>query len=256
MSALSSVIAHSMSSSERLLSSRLSLSRLLSAQLLRPDGVRSLFIITFGGADMVEAELEGANGKGESTGTAAPGSNSLKRFEQCARLLLTPPQGMPIDVYMPIILPRLLDILAPVIDSSSNVTPPPQEQMRAAGFVLTRISERHSELFMKAMHDRVYSKFQPSPAAATASDAEGNVASESRIMTSAAELDQAVSTLSSFLLFSEPSPTFFTLLFEPILPQLLTLYDKLHAQIPSAGKGKIRSIESGGQKDRLKSRGI
>ncbi|SPO21542.1 uncharacterized protein UTRI_01028_B [Ustilago trichophora] len=250
MSALSSVIAHSDVKLGAPSFVKSVSSRLLSAQLLRPDGVRSLFIITFGGADLAETELDGGQGQGQGTGTAAPGSNSLKRFEQCARLLLTPPQGMPIDVYMPIILPNLLDILAPILGTGSNVTPPPQEQMRAAGFVLTRISERHPDLFSKAMHDRVYTKFQPSPPAIASSKADAEP--ESVAVTSIEDLDHAISTLSSFLLFSEPSPTFFTLLFEPILPQLLTLYDFLHAPKRSAGKGKIRSLESGGSRDRLK----
>ncbi|SNX82716.1 uncharacterized protein MEPE_01422 [Melanopsichium pennsylvanicum] len=247
ISALSSVIAH--------LNAKLGApsfvksvsSRLLSAQLLRPDGVRSLLIITFGGADLAESELDGINAQSDATGTAAPGSNSLKRFEQCARLLLTPPRGMPTDVYLPIILPNLLDILAPIINSSLNITPPPQEQMRAAGFVLTRISERYPQLFYKAMDDRVYSKFRPSlPASNLGSE------SNSRIVTSTQDLDQAVSTLSSFLLFSEPSPTFFTILFQPVLPQLLTLYNVLSASARGTAKGKVTSLEYGGQRDRLK----
>ncbi|SPO22350.1 uncharacterized protein UTRI_01028 [Ustilago trichophora] len=250
MSALSSVIAHSDAKLGAPSFVKSVSSRLLSAQLLRPDGVRSLFIITFGGADLAETDLDGGKGQGEGTGNSEPGSNSLKRFEQCARLLLTPPQGMPIDVYMPIILPNLLDILAPNLDAGSNVTPPPQEQMRAAGFVLTRISERHPQLFSKTMHGRVYSKFQPSPPASASSNAEAEP--QPIVVTSTAELDHAISTLSSFLLFSEPSPIFFTLLFEPILPQLLTLYHFLNAPRRSAGKGKIRSLESGGSRDKLK----
>uniref|UniRef100_V5ELY2 RNA polymerase II assembly factor Rtp1 C-terminal domain-containing protein n=2 Tax=Kalmanozyma brasiliensis (strain GHG001) TaxID=1365824 RepID=V5ELY2_KALBG len=253
MSALSSVIAHSDAKLGAPSFVKAVSSRLLSAQLLRSEGVRSLFIITFGGADAAEtAEL---GGKDEGTGTAAPGTNSLKRFEQCARLLLTPPQGMPIDVYLPIILPNLLDILAPDLSTSSNITPPPQEQMRAAGFVLTRISERHPKLFSQTMHDRVYSKFRPSMQAAvetqqTRSSAETQ--SASTVVVSAADLESAISTLSSFLLFSEPSPTFFTTLFEPILPQLLTLYNFVHAKQGGTGKGKVRSLESGGHADRLK----
>ncbi|KAJ1019459.1 hypothetical protein NDA16_004576 [Ustilago loliicola] len=250
MSALSSVIAHSDAKLGAPSFVKAISSRLLSAQLLRPDGVRSLFIITFGGADLAHAaaELEDADGQRQNpSSTAEPGTNSLKRFQQCATLLLTPPQGMPIDVYMPIIFPNLLDILAPHLDPSSNITPPPQEQMRAAGFVLTRISERHPELFANAMHDRVYSKFRPSPPGPIK-----HTEDESMIVTSVQELDNAVLVLSSFLLFSEPSPTFFTVLFEPILPQLLTLYNVLQAAKQSSGNGKIRSLESGGQRDKLK----
>lgn len=252
MSALSSVIALSDAKLGAPSFVKAVSSRLLSAQLLRPEGVRSLFIITFGGSDLAEAAgLEDATGQNEGISTAVPGTNSLKRFEQCARLLLTPPQGMPVDVYMTIILPRLLDILAPNLDPSSNVTPPPQEQMRAAGFVLTRISERDPVLFSQALHERVYSKFCPS-VPATRSSAGTEAESDSVIVTSPEELDRAVSTLSSFLLFSEPSPTFFTLLFQSILPQLLTLYNMLSAPKQAAGKGKIRSLESGGARDRLK----
>lgn len=250
MSALSSVIAHSDAKLGAPSFVKTVSSRLLSAQLLRPDGVRSLFIITFGGSDLADAaaQLQDADGQRQNAAsTAEPGTNSLKRFEQCARLLLTPPQGMPIEVYMPVILPKLLDILAPIIDACSNITPPPQEQMRAAGFVLTRISERHPELFAKAMHERVYSKFRPSLPSTIE-----NTEDELTVVTSVEELDTAVGVLSSFLLFSEPSPTFFTVLFEPILPQLLTLYNVLHSPRQSAGKGKIRSLESGGQRDRLK----
>ena len=245
MSALSSVIVHSDSKRGAPCFIKAVSSRLLSAQLLRPDGVRSLFIITFGSSDLAEAAEEE-----NSTGSAAPGTNSLKRFEHCARLLLTPPQGMPVEVYMPIILPNLLDILAPDLSASSNLTPPPQEQMRAAGFVLTRISERHPELFSQAMHNRVYSKFCASTPGA---DALSKEESESTLVVSPEELDHAVSTLSSFLLFSEPSPTFFAALFEPILPQLLTLHHFIHTANRDAGKGKVRSLESGGHADRLKS---
>ncbi|UTT93579.1 hypothetical protein NDA17_001179 [Ustilago hordei] len=252
MSALSSVIAHSDAKLAAPSFVKAVSSRLLSAQLLRPDGVRSLFIITFGRADLADAaaELQDADGQRQTqNSTAEPGSNSLKRFEQCARLLLTTPQGMPLDVYMPIILPNILDILAPNLDPKSNITPPPQEQMRAAGFVLTRLSERHPQLFAKAMHDRVYSNFRPSlPSLGT------NMGTEhaSVVVTSVEELDSAVSVLSSFLLFSEPSPTFFTVLFEPILPQLLTLYNLLHSPKQGNGKGKVRSHEAGTQRDRLK----
>ncbi|SJX61416.1 uncharacterized protein SRS1_10470 [Sporisorium reilianum f. sp. reilianum] len=245
MSALSSVIAHSDAKLGAPSFVKAVSSRLLSAQLLRPDGVRSLFIITFGGSDLAEAgELEGQT-DAPGTGSAAPGTNSLKRLEHCARLLLTPPQGMPVDVYMPVILPNLLDILSPDLSASSTVTPPPQEQMRAAGFVLTRISERHAHLFSKAVHDRVYSKFSP-PTKIAAPE------SDSTVVTAPEHLDRAISTLSSFLLFSEPSPTFFTMLFKPILPQLLTLYNYLHAPKRHAGKGKVRSLEAGGHIDRLK----
>lgn len=254
MSALSTVIAHADSKLGAPSFVRAMSSRLLSAQLLRPDGVRSLFIITFGGADIADsaAQLER---RGEETGTAAPGTNSLKRFEQCAKLLLTPPQGMPIEDYLPIILPNLLDILAPNLSASSAITPPPQEQMRAAGFVLTRISERYPKLFLDAMHARVYSKFNPSAetaAPAHTSDTDANTASDSIVAVSPQDLDHAISTLSSFLLFSEPSPTFFTTLFEPILPQLLTLYDYLHVPQQTAGKAKVRSLESASHTDRLK----
>lgn len=251
MSALSSVIAHSDHQAATPSFVKSASSRFLSAQLLRPDGVRSLFIITFGGADLADSlEPNGADGKSEGTGTAPPGTNSLKRFEQCARLLLTPPLGMPVNVYMPIVLPNLFDILAPNLDPSSHITPPPQEQMRAAGFVLTRISERHPQLFASAVHDRVYSKFRPS--LPTSAEAAAGAELDPVIVTSSMDLDRAVSTLSSFLLFSEPSPIFFTALFEPILPQLLTLYGVLHAPKQPAGKGKVRSLEAGGQRDRLK----
>ncbi|KAJ9477418.1 Protein required for cell viability [Pseudozyma hubeiensis] len=254
MSALSSVIAHSAAKRGAPSFVKAVSSRLLSAQLLRPDGVRSLFIITFGGADAAEAAVE-LEGQSQETGTAAPGTNSLKRFEQCARLLLTPPQGMPAEVYLPIILPNLLDVLAPDLSASSNITPPPQEQMRAAGFVLTRISERHPTSFYDAMHDRVYSKFFPSTETAREAytvGASANAESDSIVAVSPEQLDRAISTLSSFLLFSEPSPTFLTTLFEPILPQLLTLHDHLQVPKQAVGKGKVRSVESAGQTDRLK----
>ncbi|GAK64961.1 uncharacterized protein PAN0_007d3177 [Moesziomyces antarcticus] len=258
MSALSSVISHSdaklgVPSFVKAISSRL-----LSAQLLRPDGVRSLLIITFGTGDLTEAaELNAADAQSTTphTGTQEPGSNSLKRFEQCARLLLTPPHGMPVDVYMPIILPNLLDVLAPHPNASVNLTPPPQEQMRAAGFVLTRISERHPALFASALQDRIYTHFSPAlpgTAAASASGGTADAQAESVVVTSSAELERAVATLSSFLLFSEPSPTFFTTLFDPVLPQLLTLYHFLCTPTSGAGKGKVRSVESGGHRDNFK----
>lgn len=257
MSALSSVISHSdaklgVPSFVKAISSRL-----LSAQLLRPDGVRSLLIITFGTGDLTEAaELNAADGQSTAphTGTQEPGSNSLKRFEQCARLLLTPPQGMPVDVYMPVILPNLLDVLAPHPNAAVTLTPPPQEQMRAAGFVLTRISERHPALFASALQDRVYAHLSPAlphAAAASTSGTTADARAESVVVASSAELERALATLSSFLLFSEPSPTFFTALFDPILPQLLTLYHLLCTPTSGTGKAKVRSVESGGQRDSL-----
>ncbi|PWZ03334.1 hypothetical protein BCV70DRAFT_197552 [Testicularia cyperi] len=243
MSALSSVSSYSDSSPGIPIFVRAMTNRLLAAQLLRPDGVRSLLMITFGNADP-----DGTIGSDNNEAQPGQGSGSLKKFQQSAQLLMTPPQGMPIDLYLPIILPNLIDVLAP--DPDTTATTPPQDLMRAAGFALTRISEQHAEAFQQALDQKVFAAFRPSSQPKETNHTQ-DMERGGPVTVDAKKLDRALSTLSSFLLFSEPSPTLYCALFEPILPQLITLHDYL-GQAKPGGKGKMRSDASASVLDRVK----
>lgn len=93
--------------------------RLLSAQLLRPDGVRALIVGALG-----SNSLDGEH------------DESLERLENVAKLLTTPPRDTPSNIYVARLVPSLLAI----IDTSSDAAQVPR---RAAAFTLVRLHEKY-----------------------------------------------------------------------------------------------------------------
>ena len=199
-------------------------SRLLSAQLLRPDGVRALLLVTLGTADSDRDAVDDDDDDDATGSTGVTGAkNVLQRYEHLARLLGTPPAGMPTEAYMSLIVPRLVDILDP--DPDTTITAPAPSHMRAAAFTLTRVSERNADMLYKELDTRVYSRFNPASGKGVP----------------AKQLTRALSLLSAFLLFAEPSPTFFDRLLSPLVPQLLSLRCFVLGAA-SGGKKKVRQM--------------
>ena len=93
--------------------------RLLSAQLLRPDGVRALIVGALG-----SNSLDGEH------------DESLERLESVAKLLTTPPKDTPPSTYVA----RLVPSLVTIIDASSDAAQVPR---RAAAFTLVRLHEKY-----------------------------------------------------------------------------------------------------------------
>ncbi|KAN0060999.1 hypothetical protein ACQY0O_006733 [Thecaphora frezii] len=230
ISMLSMILSHQSSKASAGLPTfvRSSASRLLSAQLLRPDGVRAVLIATLGGVDIDEDA-------GDSATTEGATKSTLQKYEHLARLLGTAPQGLDASTYLAMTLPRLFDIIDP--DPKTTVTAPSPSHMRAAAFALTRISEKHPGHFRTAAEVRIYKHFNPVPKGS--GDA---AAGDDQLLVSATDVARAVTLLSSLLLFAEPSPVFFDRLLASILPQLLSLCCFVQTTTKRSAKAKVRQI--------------
>ncbi|PWN52035.1 hypothetical protein IE53DRAFT_312848 [Violaceomyces palustris] len=213
---------------------RASASKLLSAQLLRPDGVRALFIVTLGGLDIDEASDfmdEGSDG----------GKDLLNKYENLSKLLLTPPQRMPGEVYFNIVIPKLVDIVDP--DPKTTITPPSPSHMRAASFVLTRLAEKQPDHLRATLQERIYSSFEPDLVPPPPNpNREAEVAWAVTVV-DPERLVRSISLLTTLLVLSEPSPDFFDFLYSPILAQLLSLYSFL-SKPSAAAVAKVQEFKS------------
>ncbi|KAJ7744466.1 hypothetical protein DFH07DRAFT_963690 [Mycena maculata] len=143
---------------------------LLSKQLLQPDGVRGLCAAVFGEeADDVP----------------------LEKIEHVARVLTTAPAGMPAEVYLSTITPRVLELLS---DRA------PQAYRRAAAFSVSRmLATPACPTVLTFLHPPFLSLAPPSPPRA------------------------ALSTIMMLVTNTDPSPTLISSLLSPIVSALYSL---------------------------------
>lgn len=176
--------------------------RLLSAQLLRPEGVRSLLIGMLGAneADMLSGDIgdESADGDSMCLSHAA----TFKRLEGATRLLTTPPKGISRNSYYKTILPHVLTVLDPV--PPPNTTPVHGLHRRAAAFTVMRMFERSPDVVHATMGPCVFHVLLGTRACAH-------------------DIDRAVRLLGSLVLLAPPSPDFVQSMIAPLATRLLQL---------------------------------
>lgn len=123
--------------------------RLLSQQLLRPAGVRSLMIGMLGANedDLLECEVDFD-------------SNAIsQRLDGLARLLSTPPKDMDRPTYYMKITPHILDVLDPV--TPPGTTPVHGTHRRAAAFTCMRMHEADAKSMQAALDTNLWRVLEP-----------------------------------------------------------------------------------------------
>lgn len=161
--------------------------KLLSEQLLKPEGVRGLFSAVLG--------------DDPSVGEAVP----LMKLEHIARVLGAVPSTMAVEDYYRTTVPRILAILADSQDPRIQ-TPTPQSHKRAAAFALSRIISVRTTIVSRILSDILHPPFFPprpniEPQSATPS----------------------LQTLQALFSHSDPAPTLPMHVLGPILSPLYAL---------------------------------
>lgn len=170
-------------------------STLLSKSLLRERGINALFAVVFGEGGALEEP-------------------PLEKYEHVGRVLKTIPTGMTPEAYFTSIIPSILRIL------SEDV---PAIYKRAASFSIARMLDPdfpHNKCVAAQMLPIIHSPLRPSTSQRTAvSQSQHSTAtSDGRIGPS-----QALSTIRTLLLNTDPSPVFIMLILSPIFPYLYAL---------------------------------
>ncbi|KAG8908162.1 hypothetical protein FRB99_008705 [Tulasnella sp. 403] len=124
---------------------RLACSRLLSEQLLRPDGVRGLCGSILGESVSVNEE-------------SAP----LVKLEKIARVLSSIPSSMKPEDYYRLVLPRLLSILQPQLTADGKLlSSAPDSHKRAVAFTISRMLSTNAELVPRVLGETLHTPFFP-----------------------------------------------------------------------------------------------
>ncbi|WFD34978.1 hypothetical protein MCUN1_001824 [Malassezia cuniculi] len=118
--------------------------RLLSAQLVRPDGVRALIVGVLG-----------------SDGLDGDRDESLQRLEGVATILTTPPKYTPASTHVERLVPSLLAIT----DASSDAA---QVARRAAVFTLVKLHEKYRDAVRDTLAKEIFVQLSQSGTPATA----------------------------------------------------------------------------------------
>ncbi|WFD43000.1 hypothetical protein MPSI1_001651 [Malassezia psittaci] len=178
--------------------------RLLSVQLLRPDGVRALLVGVLGAneADMLSGDLE----------DDMDGETTFKRLDATTKLLTTPPKGMGRSDYYEKLLPSVLGVLDP--KQPPSVTPVHGMHRRAAAFALMRMLESDGNAIRGVLSSMIFDKLQTKA-------------------TDPNEVDQALRLLAAAVSLAPPSPDFIQFMVSPVLESLLTL-DTFLQQAPKS----------------------
>ncbi|KAK4052761.1 hypothetical protein OIV83_002048 [Microbotryomycetes sp. JL201] len=188
--------------------------KLLSKQIWRPGGVRSLLLIVVG------------------TGSASGGEDEVgvKKLDMLYKLLASPapdsntvPNIIIISQLYDIVRSAVTSALAPPKRDASRLPPPPPTILRAACFVLSHmlLSPSSTDSCHKAFLDRLHDTFMPATSDSLVSEHDAD-AIEPPLSPSQAILE-TLTTLSTLFLYSPPLPGLQTLLIGPILPALASL---------------------------------
>lgn len=179
--------------------------RLLSLQLLRPDGVRAFLQAMLGEQD---SDLM-ASDVGDDV---AEGDALFQRLDGVAKVLSTPPKHMARAEYYEAMAPQLLDLIDPV--PPPGTTPVPGTHRRAAAFVLERMYQRNAAATAHMLTTLVHQPFAPRDAQATppAPDA----------------VDRALRRLTAMVTLAPPAPDWVHAACAPVSDRLLSLDSFVH----------------------------
>ncbi|KIJ70504.1 hypothetical protein HYDPIDRAFT_143972 [Hydnomerulius pinastri MD-312] len=168
-------------------------SSLLSKNLLRPEGIRALFTAVFG-------EQEG------------PEDPQLEKYEHVSRILKSVPAGMKHEEYFGIIVPRIIGLVSDSV---------PATYRRAASFSISRMLDSefiHRALVSSIALPVIHNPFLQVSKSLPAEEQPANFSAAERTTPA-----QALSTLTTLLLNTDPSPVFVTLVLSPVIPALYAL---------------------------------
>lgn len=191
--------------------------RLLSAQLLRPEGVRAFYIAMLGAdeRDMLSGDVD----------VLTEGDSTFQRLDGVARLLTTPPRDLPRTAYYAGIVPRILDVLDPGAPDATSATPVHGMHRRAAAFTLVRLFERDAEATWAALETPIWA------------------ALASHEPVDAQRVDVALRLVAAAVTLAPPAPDWLVFLVGPLLPRLLSLDTALQAPRASiAQRGEVAEI--------------
>ncbi|KAL4075900.1 hypothetical protein J3A83DRAFT_4370121 [Scleroderma citrinum] len=181
-------------------------SSLLSKSLLRDKGINSLLAVIFGDEDTQEDTL-------------------LEKYEHVGQILKSIPAGMKPEAYFTAIVPGILRIV------SEDVPP---THRRAASFSFTRMLD--PEFPHKELVSNIALSIIHTPLTSSSTIYPQRMLTDFRENTDEPmQPSQALSTISTLLLNSDPSPTLVTLILSPILSSLYALMyhlDKTKASDP------------------------
>ncbi|TDL29980.1 hypothetical protein BD410DRAFT_817858 [Rickenella mellea] len=193
--------------------------RLLSLQILRPQGVRGLFASMFGEGEVSRCE-------------------SLEMLVHVARALTAIPSHMPREKYFGIVIPCVIDMLTPAMADRT-----PSAYKRAAAFTISRMISPEDQSFvhrefatgmiLSILH-KPFLHVQPSPQPISSppvqpeSTVEGNAppARQPSAVTKLSAID-ALQTLGVLILNTDPSPTLISTLLTPVISKIYSLHEYL-----------------------------
>ena len=180
--------------------------RLLSLQLLRPSGTRSLLIAMLGANehDMLSGDMDLESNDGDA---------SLARLDSVAKLLCTPPKGMRRTTYYMDMVPHILSVLDPV--TPPGTTPVHGIHRRAAALSCVRMFETDSHAMCAAMQTHVWNVLLPTPGESPPPPASA--------------VDSALRQQYAAMILAPPAPHWIHALCGPVLSRFLALDTHLHA---------------------------
>ncbi|KAK4057427.1 hypothetical protein OIO90_001496 [Microbotryomycetes sp. JL221] len=188
---------------------RASIAHLLSTQISRPNGVRSLLFIVIG------------------TGSQSGGQDEvgIKKLDMLYRLLSAPAPGTELAS---IVEAAVDSSLAPPKSSISRLPPPPPPTiLRATTFVLAHLllSPTTTDVAHRLFLNKIHNSFQPGPITQTKRSTSSSSISEEidPPVVESNSILKSLTTLSLLLLYSPPLPGFQTMLIGPILASLVCL---------------------------------
>ncbi|WFD32313.1 hypothetical protein MSPP1_003358 [Malassezia sp. CBS 17886] len=197
--------------------------RLLSEQLLRPEGVRSLLIAMLGAdeRDLLRGDLGDEDGEGDAT---------TQRLDGATKLLVTPPKGIPRAAYYERIFPALCAVLDPV--APAGATPVHGIHRRAAAFTVQRMWEKDMRtvdaglrcVFAEPLGVSVSATGRDAGAPAGAQDDSALPAGGAAAAAAPPDrTDRALRLLCATVTLAPPSPPFIDALVAPVCLPLLAL---------------------------------
>lgn len=189
--------------------------RLYSAQLLRTDAVMALFKITFG-----EDEEHG--------------SGLMRKLVSTSHLLSTPPVGMAIGTFVPLVVQRLMEVVSPLPADERPLQSPSHQSTTthktAACYALARLHEVAPSAVDTATNTLIWEHLLPA----------------NRTTSTVERLSAAILLLFQLVEHSEPSALFLCFLIRPAVVPLFTLLSFLQSRRgPSVAevKGKQRNTD-------------
>lgn len=191
--------------------------RLLSMQLLRPAGVRSLFIAMLGAGedDMLSGDMDADDKSG--------GDALSQRLDGLARLLGSPPKGTTRAAYYMDIVPHILAVLDSV--TPPGTTPVHGTHRRAAAFTLMRMFELDGKAMLTALDVHMWQVLRPHAG---------------QVPPAPADIDTVLRRLYAMVTLAPPAPHWIHSAVSGVMLRCLAL--DTHFHMPSSGPKAVDAL--------------